>query len=208
MPEEAVPHSWLATLRQHVESKPCVRLRLDESDSGNLTESRRGFNEFTLARPHELLSDIKTPTACLIFSSPPALRNPGDAHPNAYPGIVSSRSAITTLDTRIKIRRAVRIEPGTVDGLMTLLGTGAQANCYKKTRVDRPRCHALTQAQQFAHGIDGYHPGQSRPHAGRCRVALRSSALCQFLRPAGGGEPLQLSLDQSEFPFWYGNLCS
>jgi hypothetical protein len=45
------------------------------------------------------------------------------ARPTAYLGIVSSRSAITTLDTRIKIKRAVRIEPGTERGLLGLLGT-------------------------------------------------------------------------------------
>lgn len=132
MPDKPVPPSWLAALRQHVESKPCVLLRLDESDSGNLTESRRGFNEFTLARPHGLLSDIKTPTACVIFGSPPEWMHPGEANPHAYLGIVSSRSPITTLDTRIKIKRAVRIEPATEDGLVTLLGTGPQANLLRK----------------------------------------------------------------------------
>ena len=84
MPDKPVPPSWLATLRQHVESKPCVLLRLDESDSGNLTESRRGFNEFTLARPHGLLSDIKTPTACVIFGSSPEWMHNGEANPHAY----------------------------------------------------------------------------------------------------------------------------
>lgn len=132
MPDKPVPPSWLATLRQHVEAKPCVLLRLDESDSGNLTESRRGFNEFTLARPHGLLSDIKTPTACVIFGSPPEWMRPGGANPHAYLGIVSSRSPITTLDTRIKIKRAVRIEPATEDGLVTLLGTGPQASLLRK----------------------------------------------------------------------------
>lgn len=34
MPEKPIAPPWLATLRQHVESKPCVLLRLDESDSG------------------------------------------------------------------------------------------------------------------------------------------------------------------------------
>lgn len=36
MPEKSIDPSWLATLRQHVESKPCVLLRLDESDSGSV----------------------------------------------------------------------------------------------------------------------------------------------------------------------------
>lgn len=132
MSKRSIDPSWLATLTQHVESKPCVLLRLDESDSGSLAESRRGFSEFTLARPHGLLSDIKTPTACLIFGSPPNWTRAEDANPSTYLGIVSSRSAITTLDTRIKIKRAVRIEPGTEGGLVSLLGTGPQATLLRK----------------------------------------------------------------------------
>lgn len=132
MPKKSIDPSWLTTLTQHVESKPCVLLRLDESDSASLIESRRGFNEFTLARPHELLSNIETPTACLIFSSPPDWKRTKDTNPTAYLGIVSSRSAITTLDTRIKIKRAARIEPGTESGLVSLLGTGPQATLLRK----------------------------------------------------------------------------
>lgn len=123
---------WLITLTQHVESKPCVLLRLDENDSASLIESRRGFNEFTLARPHGLLSDIKTPTACLIFGSPLAWMRTEDTNPTAYFGVVSSRSAITTLDTRIKIKHAVRIEQATESGLVSLLGTGRQATLLRK----------------------------------------------------------------------------
>ena len=39
------------------------------SNSGSRSESHRGFSECILARPHGLLSHIKTPTACLIFGS-------------------------------------------------------------------------------------------------------------------------------------------
>ena len=66
---KSVASSWLTTLLLHVESKPCVLLRLDEADSARLRESRVGFNEFTLARPHELLSGIKTPTVCLVYET-------------------------------------------------------------------------------------------------------------------------------------------
>lgn len=132
MPTKAVARSWLATLRQHVESKPCILLRLDESDSESLRASRRGFSEFTLARPHELLSDIKTPTVCLIFETPSSWTQPENIDAHAYIGVVSSRSAVTTLDTRIKIKRAVRIEPATEQGLLNLLGASPHAGQLRK----------------------------------------------------------------------------
>lgn len=132
MPTKAVTQSWLVTLRQHVESKPCILLRLDESDSESLRASRCGFSEFTLARSHELLSDIKTPAVCLIFETPSSWTRPEDVDAHAYIGLVSSRSAVTTLDTRIKIKRAVRIEPATEEGLLNLLGTSANAGQLRK----------------------------------------------------------------------------
>lgn len=129
---KTIVSSWLTTLRLHVESKPCVLLRLDEADSTQLRESRLGFNEFTLARPHELLSGIKTPTVCLIFETASSWVREEDASKHAYIGIVSSRSVVTTLDARIKIKRAVRIEPGTEQALLKLLGTSSHADQLRK----------------------------------------------------------------------------
>jgi hypothetical protein len=125
MPKKSVSQPWLATLQQLVEAKPCVVVQLDENDSARLTESKYGFNEFTMVRSHDMLSGIKTPTACLVFGSRPHHKDGAAAH--GYLGIVSSRGPIATLDTRIKIRRAVRIEPNTVKGLVALLGSDPHA---------------------------------------------------------------------------------
>lgn len=100
--------SWREELCQHVEAKPCVVLRLNEDDSTQLAASRGGFNEFTLARTHDLLSAIHPPTVCLIFSSAPEQFGHRRDEPHARVGIISSRSPITTLDTRIKVKRAVQ----------------------------------------------------------------------------------------------------
>lgn len=124
--------TWLMTLRRYVEAKPCVILRLDENDSDSLAGSRLGFSEFTLARARGLLSEIKPPTVCLIFGKHEDLENAGSSIPTAFFGIVSSRSAVTTLDSRIKIRRARCIEPETETGLLELLGAGQQATLLRK----------------------------------------------------------------------------
>lgn len=92
--------TWLDGLRQHVQAKPCVIVRLDESDSGQLNASRRGLNEFTLGRAHELCADIKTPTICLIFGKLSEWAAPEKIEHFAYIGLVSSRSPVTTLETR------------------------------------------------------------------------------------------------------------
>ena len=123
---------WLEDLCQHVEAKPCVLLRLDESDSERLSGSRGGFNEFTLARTHDLLSDIKPPTACLIFNATPDWMRLHGEQPHANIGIVSSRGPITTLDTRIKVKCAVRITPASANDLLGLLGATPQATQLRK----------------------------------------------------------------------------
>lgn len=124
--------TWLADLCGHVEAKPCVVLRLDEDDSSQLAASRGGFNEFTLAQKHDVVSAIHPPTVCLIFDSKPEWARHRGEVPHAHVGIVSSRGTITTLDTRIKVKRAVRISPATEPELVQLLGVERQANDLSK----------------------------------------------------------------------------
>jgi len=127
--------TWLDALRQHVQTKPCVILRLDENDSGQLHASRRGLNEFTLARAHELCADIKTPTICLIFGKLSEWATPEKIEHFAYIGLVSSRSPVTTLETRIKIKRAVSMAPDTEQAVSALLnGTTHATQLQKKLR--------------------------------------------------------------------------
>lgn len=124
--------SWLDILRQHLLARPCAILRLDESNSDQLQASRRGLNEFTLARAHELCADIKTPTICIIFGELPEWGSPDGAKHFAYIGLISSRSPVTTLETRIKIKRAVKITPTTEQAMLALLGRTAHATCLQK----------------------------------------------------------------------------
>ena len=57
---------WLKTLKSLVDKKPIVVLRFDEDVWRSLINSRRGPHEFTIARPHDALDGVKTPTACLV----------------------------------------------------------------------------------------------------------------------------------------------
>jgi hypothetical protein len=127
--------TWLDALRQHVQTKPYVILRLDESDSGLLHASRRGMNEFTLARAHELCADIKPPTICLIFGKLSEWTDPDQIEHLTYIGLVSSRSPITTLETRIKIKRAVSMTSDTEQAMSVLLNGTAHATQLQKKLI-------------------------------------------------------------------------
>jgi hypothetical protein len=108
--------SWSEALKAHVEGKPVVILRLGESEWEALQESRRGVGEFTTAFPHADFSLVKAPTLCLL------LAEVEDEH-HAYLGLIGSRSPITTLQSRVKVKRAVKITPAAPEALVQLLDT-------------------------------------------------------------------------------------
>ena len=175
MVEQTGDDTWLMTLQRYVEAKPCVILRIDEDDSESLAASRLGFNEFTLAVSHALLSDIKPPVVCLIFGSRMDRTNTGAPAPVAFFGILSSRSAITTLDTRIKVKRALSIEPKTEKDLIKSLGPGTHAGLLgKKLASDLPvtiLTPMLSSALIAALATVGGECGRNARH---CRVASRA----------------------------------
>jgi hypothetical protein len=105
---------WLARLKQLVEDKRIVVLRFDEDEWERLRESRRGISEFTVARHHTLLEDAKFPTACLIIGH-------GEDSEELCFGLISSRSAVTTLDSRINVKRVVKIRPQSESELLKLV---------------------------------------------------------------------------------------
>lgn len=79
-----------------------------------LRELRRGANEFTIALSDDLLKNIETPTACLVFGK-------DDFESGAYFGLISSRSPVTTLESRVKVMRAHRIQLSSKDELLRLV---------------------------------------------------------------------------------------
>jgi hypothetical protein len=94
-----------------VEGKPIVVLRFDQDEWTRLRYSRRSVNEFTIARSHELLYGVRALTPCLIEGK----TNDGE---HLFFGVISSRAAITTLETRIKVRRSVEIQPESTSKLL------------------------------------------------------------------------------------------
>lgn len=116
---------WLDLLKQFVENKPIFVLRFDYGEWEQLRESRRGAHEFTIARSHALLEGVRVPTLCLI-------QGKSASDENLYLGLISSRSAVTTLESRIKIRRGVQIQPHSRSGLLRLVTEKPHAKNMKE----------------------------------------------------------------------------
>lgn len=106
--------SWLESLKAQVEQNPIVLIRFSSEVWGQLVNSRRGVNEFTVALPHAQLDGVRVPAVCLIFGST-------DNEDSACVGVLSSKSPVTTLESRIKVSRAVSVLPNSVSGLAALV---------------------------------------------------------------------------------------
>jgi hypothetical protein len=105
--------------------KPMVVLQFDEEDYNKLKESRRGIGEFTIAFPHSAIEHLKPPTPCLINY---CKRNSEEM----LFGVVSSRSPVTTFDSRLKIKRALQIEPRTIAAIAELLSNNVNRRNFEQ----------------------------------------------------------------------------
>jgi hypothetical protein len=117
---------WSDELVALVKRKPIVLLRLDVAQWEALLASRRGVGEFTIALPHLDFARVKAPTLCLL------LVQLTEGH-QAYLGRIGSHSAITTLQSRVKIKRAVRIQPPEPAALVELLTSPG----HRRTLIER-----------------------------------------------------------------------
>lgn len=121
---------WLVKLKQLVEKKPIVILRFDDEEWQCLHESRRGVSEFTFARRHGILDCVKVPTPCIIQGS----GKDGEQH--LYFGIIGSREPVTTLESRIKVRRVAQIKPNSESELCQLVTEKSHASNLKDKLQD------------------------------------------------------------------------
>ena len=84
-----------------------------------------------------LLDDVKVPTVCLIQ---------GKSHDaeDLYFGQISSRGAVTTLESRIKVKRVVKIQPSSQSTLLNLVKEKLHASNLKKRLQDSRSVIALS----------------------------------------------------------------
>ena len=106
--------AWLDALKEHSERHPIVILRFADEEWDILSNSRRGVNEFTTAKPHSLFENAKVPAPCLILGK-------SGREERLYFGLLTSKSALTTLESRVKVSRAVAIAPSSEGQLISLL---------------------------------------------------------------------------------------
>lgn len=138
--------NWLVALKKYAEQHPIVVLRFSDDEWESLVNSRRGVNEFTIARHHSKFSGVKVPAPCLILGS-------SEHFERVYFGILSSRSPITTLESRAKVSRAVVVTPSSEEGLLSLMAVARFAKTLT-SRLGSKSAVTLLSPKLSSHLID------------------------------------------------------
>jgi len=106
---------WLNSITDLVASNNLAMFWFSDDEWSRLTNSRRGFSQFTVARSHSLLSGFSVPTVGLLLG-----KVSGET-PEIYFGLVKTRHAISTLESRVRIDSALPISPSTKCDLLKLV---------------------------------------------------------------------------------------
>ena len=105
---------WLIILERTVRTRRLVIFQFENEEWSRLRESHQRLNEFTIARSHEYLDEAQTPTACIVLGE-------DGFETEARFGVVSSRSRVSTLESRVKIMQAQRIQPSSKADLFRIV---------------------------------------------------------------------------------------
>jgi len=107
---------WIEDFKLLVHKRLITIFRFSESEWEGLLESKNGISEFTIARSHSKLESTPKRSICLLIGT-----ESGEQF--VYIGAVSSKSAISTLETRIKIRAVTAVEPSSYSGFYSALSS-------------------------------------------------------------------------------------
>lgn len=138
---------WLDQLRALVADHSLVILRFTGEEWGGIVNARRGIGHFTVARSHASLEHVRAPTACLIFAEDDF------EEAQAHFALLSGRTPVSTLDSRVTIERAHELFPSTGQELLDLVTDRALATDLRKRLAERQNVIRLSPALS-AHVID------------------------------------------------------
>lgn len=97
-----------------VQNKPLILIRFDEVESEKLLNLRQWPEQFTKAFPHDFLQDLKLPTICLL-----EVKNRKETE--CYLGTITRKTAVTSFDSRLTIKKFRSIHPDSFQGIEDLV---------------------------------------------------------------------------------------
>jgi hypothetical protein len=116
-----------AKLTKWAQKKPLILIRFDEAQSEFLHNSRQGFEQLTLIKPHSALQAVKLPTLCLLEIHE-------DDASKCYLATATGKAAVSTFDTRLTLKKLIAVKPDSLQILETLV-TDARMKRLLKDRL-------------------------------------------------------------------------
>jgi hypothetical protein len=101
----------LEKLTNFVLKKPIVMIDFDMADSYAILESRNGARQFTIAKHHDYVGMIKTPS--IFIANIKETQNAS----MLYIGVISQKSAVSTIDSRLSIKSGYSVHIDSFDAL-------------------------------------------------------------------------------------------
>ena len=108
---------WLETLAGLVASSNLAIFRFSDDEWARIADSLRSWHRispFTIARSHSLLDRFSVPTVGLLFGE-------GPVGTEAFLGLVKSKHAVSTLESRVKVVSVFPISISTEHDLLQLV---------------------------------------------------------------------------------------
>ena len=84
-------------VESYIRSKPLGIIVLTGDESKQITDSRFGFEQFSITRSHSEVAELKKFHICLVYP-----RRTGD-HEEAHIAAIKSKQAVATTSSRIKL---------------------------------------------------------------------------------------------------------
>ncbi len=106
--------STASKLIQWVQENPLLLIRFNEELSKHLLKSCSGFERLTLARHHSIFHDVSLPTPCLLEIYK-------DNIPKCYLATAIRKTAVSTFDSRLTIKKLRKIHPDRLPALAALI---------------------------------------------------------------------------------------
>lgn len=209
-----IQHAWLEDLKSWVREFPCVVVRLEDEEWELLSESRRGLAQFTIARSHGFFDRVRVPTLCFVFGTVERFRNRERIQEEfCLVGKLSSRSRVSSLETRVKISRALPLKGLTESSFSALLTSSthdrnlrermhqAEAVIPLSPELSRALIEAIAADNQNAAILKTVASGIRRNRSFSSTRALQDDAINSALRAFGiedheGASELQVDDDR------------
>ena len=118
-----------------VEKKPMILIRFGEEHSESLHNSRQGFEQLTIVKPHSISQDFKLPTLCLLEikqSTPSPFDTKEQKTTECYLGTVTRKTAVSTFDSRLTIKKLRLISSSSLKQLERKITSTRMKNLFKE----------------------------------------------------------------------------